>query len=344
MALTAAVIVCVVIPAALGATAGTASPSTFSAGWKHVATGGPPPRYGQAVASDPKDGYILMTGGLRNGAIQSALVDTWTYAGGTWHNLSLTQKPPASYGASMTYDAADGYVLLFGGCYPISAGCSTKTWTFSGGNWTALATRSPPDPSLEWPAMAYDAKDGYVVMFGGAGSGCSGHCSQLSGSTWTYSNGTWRNITSGTHPSARYGAMMAYDPDLGKIVLFGGGINPPSCAGTCSLGDTWEFTGGSWTNVTPSHSPPARYGGGEAYDALAKSLVLFGGRTYSSALNDTWQFHRGVWSAINTSAAPPGTYTPSIAPNPTYSAVVLVTSAISNPTWSKHVMVVWRLA
>src|SRR5439155_21479645 len=61
----------------------------------------------------------------------------------------------------VTYDAADGYLLLTRG-YP-----STSV-TFSGGSWTNVSLA--PYPGLGSGGMTYDAADGYVVDQGGTGS------------------------------------------------------------------------------------------------------------------------------------------------------------------------------
>jgi hypothetical protein len=74
---------------------------------------------------------------------------------------------------------------------------------------------------------------------------------------------------------------MAYDAATGTAVLFGGyyfrGV----------YGDTWTWTGTTWTKQAPAASPPAREVASMAYDAATGTAVLFGGYS-GSLLSDTW--------------------------------------------------------
>ena len=98
---------------------------------------------------------------------------TWAYQNGTWVNLSLTTAPPGSGRMGLVYDVADGYLLAFGGisfetCAQPFPSCNS-TWVFQSGHWRMLPTTHTP-PLLEdgndyVVGMAYDAKDGYVVLY-----------------------------------------------------------------------------------------------------------------------------------------------------------------------------------
>ena len=87
---------------------------------------------------------------------------------------------------------------------------------------------------------------------------------------------------------------MTYDQNVGKVLLFGG------LAGAGSVADTWEFSGGSWTQLSPTNSPTARLSSAMAYDPPDKIDVLFGGigHTVSSPpiFGDTWEFSSGSWA------------------------------------------------
>ena len=73
-------------------------------------------------------------------------------------------------------------------------------------------------------------------------------------------------------PPARAGHALAYDGARGRVVLFGGNVS------IGYLGDTWEWNGTAWTNVTPATGSPARSGHALAYDGSRGRMVLFGGR------------------------------------------------------------------
>jgi hypothetical protein len=73
---------------------------------------------GSSVAGDmtydPKDGYGVLFGGDNNSS-SWVYGDTWKFQNGNWTNITPSLSPSARGFASMTYDAQDGYVLLFGG-------------------------------------------------------------------------------------------------------------------------------------------------------------------------------------------------------------------------------------
>ena len=97
---------------------------------------------------------------------------------------------------------------------------------------------------------------------------------------------------------------MAYDAAAGNIVLFGGA----SSTGTF-LNETWTWDGTTWTQQSPSVSPPTRSSQmGMVYDAGTPTVVLFGGNNSASAgvLGDTWTWN-GVtktWTQQNPTTSP----------------------------------------
>src|SRR3989441_1275681 len=122
---------------------------------------------------------------------------------GSWTNITSSTGPSQRSGASMAYDAADGYVILFGGIS--SSNVFSDTWKFHGGSWTNITPSS--SPALDtFPSMAYDAADGYVILF----SGLVVSSSHVVGETWKYLGGSWTNITSSTGPPQRDLASMVY--------------------------------------------------------------------------------------------------------------------------------------
>ncbi len=203
---------------------------------------------------------------------------------------------PARSDGPMAYDAADGYVLEFGG----SAGFTTllgDTWSYLGGCWTER-----------------EAAD--------TGSTC-------------YTNPP-TDTTTGPCPLPRAGANMVWDghpadcttlfpsDTQGCVVLFGGCTSIGSQGGgffvgggfACAAGtfaaDTWEYYGGSWAQVTTQGTaPPGRIDFGMAYDALDTKVVIVAGSTAQSCgaskctitvTSDSWKFNGGgtnpTWTQI----------------------------------------------
>lgn len=316
----------------------------FSGGkWTRITTAvSPSARANLVMTYDATDGYVVLFGGANS---KAELGDTWTFSAGVWTQLEPFLSPyPRAY-ASMTYDVKDGYVVLFGG-YEHNAyglGYGNDTWEFWRGQWTLILTTGAV-PAEVGAALTYDAKDGYVVLFGGT----------TYAGTWIYSATLWKQLSTAvspgsneapamvydskdtyvvlfggysdfssladtwqfvskvwtqlplTFPSARESASMAYDPAAGYVVLFGG-YGPSGM-----LGDTWAFYDGVWANITPSLSPSPRMDASMTYDAADGYLVLFGG-WYSGYLNDTWKFSAGSWTNITHPVSPPARYAASMA-------------------------------
>jgi hypothetical protein len=104
----------------------------------------------------------------------------------------------------------------------------------------------------------------------------------------------------GQTPSPRQFYMMAYDPGLRAIVLFGG----ESTYGE-PLGDTWEFANGHWTALNIAVSPTPRWAAGMAYDLAWGGVFLFGGTDGGTLLNDSWVFNATGWHELSFPYSPP---------------------------------------
>jgi Galactose oxidase, central domain/Kelch motif len=308
--------------------------TTTSPSWTEAATVVPEARVGASMVYDAKEKYVLLFGGY--GPIYpegSVLADTWTYAGGVWTELSPATSPPARQLASMAYDAKDGYVVLYGGLG--SSKALSDTWKFANGKWTKLSPTTNPGARYA-ASMAYDAKDGYVVLFGGTGA--SGLEPSL---TWEFVGGQWTSISTTPAPGGRAYASMDYDAHDGYVLLFGG---DNTSTGTV-LGDTWSFSAGEWTELTPASAPPARDNSGLAYSAIDGEVVLFGGISATGAvLSDTWTFVGGAWTKISTAFHPTKRNEFAIADGTTTTDVLLFggvssTATFLNDNWTFHGLV-----
>ncbi|MCI4339971.1 MAG: PKD domain-containing protein [Thermoplasmata archaeon] len=238
---------------------------------------------------------------LHASAVQPFLPTNATGEG--WYHPKLTGPAPSPRdGASAAYDAKDGYLVLFGGCAkPL---CPLfDTWKFQAGGWANLTSSvGIPPTGRSAAAMAYDARDGYVVLFGGTGS------AGVLGDTWTFQYGRWTQVatTPATAPSPRTGMGLVYDPVDSRVILYGG-----AGATGAPLSDTWSFAGGVWTNLTPTigAAPPARFSAGFAFDSIDHTAILFGGSGVCGvSCADTWSYVGSHWSNLTASV---GTNVPS---------------------------------
>jgi hypothetical protein len=248
--------------------------------WTELSVSGPPGRYVASIAWDAADGYAVMFGGSTTLAV---LNDTWTFVHGTWTNITGTtnQTPDGRWRQSMTYDAGDGYVVMFGGTDLAGTTVYSDTWEFLHGDWTKLNVTGSP-PGRYRATMVYDPVDNYSVLFGGCTTACP------DGTTWEYHNLTWTSLSPTTHPSSRVYYAATYSPVARTVVLFGGEAE----TSTTEYADTWNFTNGNWTSLTSSlgHSPAAIAYSMMAYDPVDGYVLMYGGEWAANATftNETW--------------------------------------------------------
>lgn len=231
-----------------------------------------------------------------------------------WQQLSPASSPSPRAGFSMAYDAVDGYVLLFGG---YGGSYDGDTWKYQGGVWTELETAdigttcytNPPTDTTTGPcpspryiaSMAFSAKDGAVILYGGY-SGTS----TLS-DTWAWSLGAWFQLTTTGNPPALQNAAMvsmagqpsAYWSCGGGVMLYGG------YDGTADTGQTWclWYNSGaatpSWTwgkacyttSATAPCGPGDMEGEGIVNDYSTGRNILFGGYQSGTDIQNTWKFY-----------------------------------------------------
>lgn len=110
----------------------------------------------------------------------------------------------------------------------------------------------------------------------------------------------------------RYGTRIVYDAGSDRIVLFGGREWGRTDEGKqVGLADTWvlDAATGTWTDVSPAQSPPARNEHVMVYDPAADRIVVFGGATdmFGDVLGDTWVYDTdaNTWTKMHPAVSPP---------------------------------------
>jgi len=284
----------------------------------------PPPTTGAGAAFDTSDGYLLMFGGLDSGT--SVVGWTWSFVHNNWTDLTsaVGAAPSARWGEGLAYDALDGYVVLFGGCFNIyCSSVSNDTWIYAHDRWTNLSSGlSTTPPARGRTMMTYDAYDQYVPLFGGTGSAES-----TLNDEWAFSGGHWTAVgnLSSPRPAPRTGAAIAYDPETGSAILFGG-FSPST-----TFGDTWSYQNGTWTNLTAGSplAPSPRRLPMMAYDGADGYLMLVNGYSGSSYLGDEWSFSSDTWSPLVHHGGPEASFGGVLAYDPVDRYVVYFSGAVS---------------
>jgi PKD repeat protein len=166
-------------------------------------------------------------------------------------------------------------------------------WTFGDGNYSTLSA----------PTHLYLWNGTYTVNLTVTdASGATDSASLAVDVGGAAPVGWWSQVSSAANPSTRSAPAMAYDPQIGVVILFGGYLGPA----VATSADTWEYSNGSWTNLSSSLSvaPPARWEAGFAYDPSSASLILFGGRNLTQFFNDTWSFNVSGWTQLFPTQSP----------------------------------------
>jgi len=184
----------------------------------------------------------------------------------------------------------------------------------------AALTRAAAPQGRTWTSFAYDPPRHEAVLFGGDTGYESGPDKAL-GDTWTWtSTGGWVQQHPGAAPSARTGAAMAYDGAARQLLLFGGSSKP--LAGGGFRGDTWVWTGTTWTRLHPAASPPARHNAGLVFDRASGELILFGGYD-GKYLNDTWSWTGTTWTRLHPADSPSPRDTQALVYDPATKSAIL---------------------
>lgn len=243
----------------------------------------PPSSVGASMAVDSTLGEEVWFGGCQAAACPGD--QTWVEGASGWSNQSgALSKAPAPRSDAMLAPSANGSgpLVLYGGA---GAGGALRndTWEFGSAGWIPVAPTCSPScpPGLSLASFAADPQPAVnaTILFGG----CliTAACPGFSNETWAFSGSgpSWTLDAPAVRPSARDAVGMAYDPNLGAIVLFGG---EGTCgATTCAESDTWLFSGTTWTNVSGTiggSRPGARVDGALEWDPASSEMLLVGGR------------------------------------------------------------------
>jgi hypothetical protein len=297
-------------------------------------TSSPPALLSVSMAYDAADHYVLALSPndtpAPTGTGYGNLSETWTFSGGLWTKLSLPVDPTDRGFASMTYDAKDGYVVMFGGItwdrgLLGSPGLFGDTWTYLNGTWTNLTNLTTSPSPLAYGSMVWDASDQYALLFGGVNT--IGNVS----SSWEYVGNAWTPLATGSAPPNE--GAMSYDSHDGYVVYFGGAYS----AGGLSA-DTWKFHNGTWKNLTLSvtGSPAARSLPMLSDDPNVGGVLLFGGYTgaLSGTSNDSWSFVNLTWTQLSLSAGPSPRYEGQMVFDAADNATILFGGTDLNSTFS----------
>ncbi len=261
----------------------------------------PPARTGATMAYDGVRQKLVLFGGH---AQAGYLNDTWewSYAEGWIQRTNLAMSPSARSGARMVFDTTAGRIVLFGGQTATSV--AGDTWEYDGGTWTRTATTGPAGRYQH--GLAYDDANNRTVLFGGIDA------ASVRGDTWHYNAGTWQPASPSASPPIRFSHAMEFAPDRQTVIVFGGLAEVG--ADVITTNDTWEYAGGTWSQLRSIQTPPPRNRGtltAVPQPSGSTQLVLIGGAQGAGKepLSDIWRLGpAGQWIDISPQFLPPARY------------------------------------
>jgi len=154
---------------------------------------------------------------------------------------------------NLVYDSKHDRLLAFGGWLasfypPYDSMNGVYAFPLSGANantWVAITTTGTPPTRRSLAAAVYDARRDRLVVFGGQAPGDGSGTVYANEWQLSYGNnaytGTWTQLSApGTGPSARGGAVAAYDSTEDRMVCFGGRTGSSAWSG-----ETWSSSWGA---------------------------------------------------------------------------------------------------
>jgi hypothetical protein len=264
----------------------------------------PPPAYQWAAAFDELHGEAIL---MFPRAVSS---QGWRWNGTSWAQLA-GPLPPSRIESYMVWDDAHQRVVLFGGFVSSTSAFLQDLWEWNGTSWQQHVAAMPPGRS--GAAVAYDRARGVTVMFGGSGP---------LDDTWEWNGTSWTSVSAALRPSPREGAMMAFDPNTQRLLLYGG-----VSAGQVHNSDTWTWNGSQWQQQVAGASPFQRDRGIMVSDLTRSRVVLYGGSTYDI---ETWEWDGVQWHV--SIPASPGAWQGSAGVYDTQRREVLLHGG-TNPNW-----------
>ena len=260
----------------------------------------------QGGASSGYGAEIELYGGTTSDMCQFSVVNSANFAGSpdwicfTGNAFTLAAGAPMGAYAPWTFPAFSS--ITRGGDVFLDSGGAVWLYSPNVAPAAVSVTCSSTGGGTLCPAIgtgeafAWDPVDGYDVLFDSNGNTWSYVTTGAtkSGATVVY-HGVFTQLSPSSSPSARTGASFAYYGACGYDVLFGG----EATVGGKILADTWKFHAGSWTQLSPTERPTARYGAAMDYDQADGELVLFGGTAYNgiggtTATNSAFYLSPGV--------------------------------------------------
>lgn len=183
---------------------------------------------------------------------------------------------------------------------------NVSNWVRLNGVTTPLpenTTNPTPYDRHSYACIAFVPELNRLYIWGGANSSIS---TGYVGDTWVYDFGAkrWHDATGTTHPFNVFEQTMTYDPNVHRLVVFGGGTS------AYDAGDrAWLFDVNTelWESAPTASTPGQRMSHSMVFDPMRRVSYVFGGGAYPNAGNEMWAFDAAsrVWQRVTPQNTPP---------------------------------------
>lgn len=187
------------------------------------------------------------------------LNETWLWDGTSWSRVKKN-LPPYRAQAAMWYDQTLKKTVVYGGIGRTDPQGRVERfsdmWSFDGTGWTELHPSTTPGPRYS-TTYAVDPRDGHVLLFGGVyytkDAQTAVEHQQYMNDLWEWDGTNWKQLQTTGNPPPRENAGFVFDPNTGKMTLFGG-------YAAVYFGDVWTFdrTTNTWQVRLDSTNGPMR--------------------------------------------------------------------------------------
>lgn len=272
--------------------------------WVNLTPGaGPAPsaRRNASAILDPVENRMVIFGGTTAGTA-SSLNDVWGFDldTNTWVNLTPAVGPPAPaprLAPASIYDPHGHQMITWSGqAFQVFF---NDVWSFdlAANTWSQFTPSGGPPNVRYGVGYAFDPVARDLVTF--AGFTNSGRFDDV----WRFNDQaeTWTDVSMGIAPGERCLHSACYDAIGHRMIMHAGQNN------SGPLDDLWalDLDTDTWTQLTPSPKPSARYFTSFVYDEANRRATLFGGQTATVKVNEAWVFD--LWTNEWTQLTPAGT-------------------------------------